>query len=161
MIWFLSQRLDTAADGSRIASRMRVHQVEASEMEVVRDQMQREGIELISGTARFMPGVAGEPHRVMVLRTSEKAEAKTRSVCDATCKGKRPLRGTELLGDCIRRTIIYFEGSYLECGTAWTESGVRCRGVGVDASGNLSFSTRCVLIDRTIASQSAPSSRWR
>lgn len=53
-------------------------QVEASEMEVVRDQMQREGIELISGTARFLRSNDGEPHRVMVLRTSEEAEAKTR-----------------------------------------------------------------------------------
>lgn len=47
---------------------------------MVRDQMQREGVELISGTARFLPGVTGEPHRVIVLRTSEKAEAKTRWV---------------------------------------------------------------------------------
>lgn len=53
-------------------------QVEASETEVVRDQMQREGIELISGTARFLQSNGGEPHRVMVLRTSEEAEAKTR-----------------------------------------------------------------------------------
>lgn len=53
-------------------------QVEAGETEVVRDQMQREGIELISGTARFLPGAPGEPHRVMVLRTSEEAESKTR-----------------------------------------------------------------------------------
>ena len=52
--------------------------VEASETEVVRDQMQREGIELISGTARFLRSNEGEPHRVMVLRTSEEAEAKTR-----------------------------------------------------------------------------------
>ena len=52
--------------------------VEASETEVVRDQMQREGIELISGTARFLRGNVGEPHRVIVLRTSEEAEAKTR-----------------------------------------------------------------------------------
>ncbi|CAN0369841.1 unnamed protein product [Ectocarpus sp. 6 AP-2014] len=51
--------------------------VEAKETEVVRDQLQREGIELISGTARFSPGSEGEPHRVMVLRTSEKTEAKT------------------------------------------------------------------------------------
>ncbi|CAM9950008.1 unnamed protein product, partial [Ectocarpus fasciculatus] len=51
--------------------------VEAKETEVVRDQLQREGIELISGTARFLPGSEGEPHRVMVLRTSEKTEAKT------------------------------------------------------------------------------------
>lgn len=56
-----------------------VVQVEAKETEVVRDQLQREGIELISGTARFLPGSEGEPHRVMVLRTSEKTEAKTRS----------------------------------------------------------------------------------
>lgn len=55
-------------------------QVEMRETGVVRDQLQREGIELISGTARFLPGAAGEPHRVMVLRTSEKTEAKTRSV---------------------------------------------------------------------------------
>lgn len=58
--------------------------VEASEMEVVRDQMQREGIELISGTARFLPSRKGQPHRVIVLRTSEEAEAKTRSVTRAT-----------------------------------------------------------------------------
>lgn len=46
---------------------------------VVRDQLQREGIELISGTARFLEkGEEGEPLRVMVLRTSEKTEAKTR-----------------------------------------------------------------------------------
>lgn len=55
-------------------------QVEMRETEVVRDQLQREGIELVSGTARFLPGSEGEPHRVMVLRTSEKTEAKTRSV---------------------------------------------------------------------------------
>ncbi|CAM9885697.1 unnamed protein product, partial [Ectocarpus sp. 8 AP-2014] len=55
----------------------RVQKVEAKETEVVRDQLQREGIELISGTARFLPGSEGEPHRVMVLRTSEKTEAKT------------------------------------------------------------------------------------
>lgn len=47
---------------------------------MVRDQLQREGIELVSGTARFLPGAEGEPHRVMVLRTREKTEAKTRWV---------------------------------------------------------------------------------
>ncbi len=53
-------------------------QVEMRETEVVRDQLQREGIEIISGTARFLESGEGEPHRVMVLRTSEKTEAKTR-----------------------------------------------------------------------------------
>lgn len=56
-----------------------IQQVEASETEVVRDQMQREGIELISGTARFLaPDSPGDPHRVVVLRNTEQAEAKTR-----------------------------------------------------------------------------------
>lgn len=52
--------------------------MEMRETEVVRDQLQREGIEIISGTARFLESGEGEPHRVMVLRTSEKTEAKTR-----------------------------------------------------------------------------------
>lgn len=56
-----------------------IQQVEKSETEVVRDQMQREGIELIAGTARFLaPDAPGEPHRVVVLRNTEQAEAKTR-----------------------------------------------------------------------------------
>lgn len=55
--------------------------MEASETEVVRDQLQREGIHIISGTARFLPKeTEGEPHRVIVLRSAEKAEAKTRYV---------------------------------------------------------------------------------
>ena len=64
-------------------------QVEMRETGVVRDQLQREGIELVSGTARFLPGAEGEPHRVMVLRTSEKTEAKTRSASQCPTEKRR------------------------------------------------------------------------
>ncbi|CAM9428680.1 unnamed protein product, partial [Hapterophycus canaliculatus] len=67
-----SQRARAAVEIPDVLAR-----VEMKETEVVRDQLQREGIELVSGTARFLPGTEGEPHRVMVLRTSEKTEAKT------------------------------------------------------------------------------------
>eukprot|EP00904_Undaria_pinnatifida_P013325 jgi/Undpi1/9122/HiC_scaffold_26.g11580.m1 len=95
----------------------RVQKVEASEMEVVRDQMQREGIELISGTARFLPSRKGQPHRVIVLRTSEEAEAKTSvyrhieaSLPDVTLSadrflvacGTRPLRRPDVPFDGAR-----------------------------------------------------------
>ncbi|CAM9635148.1 unnamed protein product [Ascophyllum nodosum] len=55
----------------------RVQKVEENEMEVVRDQLQREGVEIISGTARFVAGGAGERLRVMVLRTRKETESKT------------------------------------------------------------------------------------
>jgi pyruvate/2-oxoglutarate dehydrogenase complex dihydrolipoamide dehydrogenase (E3) component len=39
-------------------------QVEQSETGVVTDQLQREDVEIISGTARFVETPAGDPNRV-------------------------------------------------------------------------------------------------
>ncbi|CAN0347846.1 unnamed protein product [Discosporangium mesarthrocarpum] len=58
---------------------MRVKKVESRETEVIRDKLQREGVELISGTARFLEGVPGEPHRVLVLRSDTQSEVESKT----------------------------------------------------------------------------------
>ncbi|CAN0087497.1 unnamed protein product [Phaeothamnion confervicola] len=56
---------------------MRVKKVENSETEVITHQLRREGLDLVSGTARFIESPPGEPHRIVVLRSAQEAEAKT------------------------------------------------------------------------------------
>jgi NAD(P) transhydrogenase len=57
---------------------VRLFQVEKAETDVVMDQLMRERVEIISGTARFMEGAApnGSP-RCMILKTVGRKEAES------------------------------------------------------------------------------------
>lgn len=76
--FYSGQRFEGKGGGVRIADLLSmVKKVEVSETGVITDQLKREGVDIIGGTARFVETPKDNPNRVIVLRSEQSVEIKT------------------------------------------------------------------------------------
>ncbi|CAM9371066.1 unnamed protein product [Heterosigma akashiwo] len=91
----------------------RVKRVEADETDIIRDQVQRNGVELVTGTARFLPNPdpGRRPDRVAVMRTGAPPSPSSREEAEADTSLARHLEADQV------KTVLSADRFLVACGT--------------------------------------------